>query len=104
MFICSGILLNSLPSVAQTAQDQFLLSQRRRPFAHPKASTHGWYGILACCCGLMPAVWSVVFTGATTCGGVGGGDGVDTSSAEATEIVVAATNTAKIIERIAFPP
>jgi hypothetical protein len=51
----------------------------------------------------MPGVWSVV-TGATTCGGFGGGDGLDTSSAEATEIVVAATNTAKIIERMAFPP
>jgi hypothetical protein len=41
----------------------------------------------------------------------GGGDGFDTSSdgfntssAEATEIVVAATNAAKIIERMAFPP
>jgi hypothetical protein len=34
----------------------------------------------------------------------GGGDGVDTPSAEATEIVVAATNAAKIIERMAFPP
>jgi len=52
----------------------------------------------------MPGVWSVVFTGATACGGVGGSDGVDTSSAEATEIVVAATNAAKIIERMAFPP
>jgi hypothetical protein len=43
--------------------------------------------------------------------GVGGGDGfdtssdgLDTSSAKATEIVVAATNAAKIIERMAFPP
>jgi hypothetical protein len=35
---------------------------------------------------------------------VGGGDGFDTSSAEATEIVVAATNAAKIIERMAFLP
>jgi hypothetical protein len=50
----------------------------------------------------MPGSWGVVFTGATTCGGVGGGDGF--SSAEATEIVVAATNAAKIIERMAFPP
>jgi len=55
------------------------------------------YGIAASCCGLMPSVLSAV-------PGVGGGDGVDTSSAEATEIVVAATNTAKIIERMAFPP
>ena len=36
--------------------------------------------------------------------GGGGGDGVDTPPAEATEIVVAATNAAKIIERMAFPP
>jgi hypothetical protein len=65
------------------------------------------YGILACCCGLMPGVSSCglkpgvlsVVTGAD-----GDGDGVDTSSAEATEIVVAATNAAKITERIAFPP
>jgi hypothetical protein len=37
---------------------------------------------------------------------VAGGDGVgvDASSAEATEIVVATTNAAKIIERMAFPP
>jgi hypothetical protein len=37
----------------------------------------------------------------------GGGDGVDTLSsfsAEATEIVVATANAAKIIERMAFPP
>jgi hypothetical protein len=54
----------------------------------------------------MPGVWSAV-TGATACGGFGGGDGLDTSSsfsAEATEIVAAATNAAKIIERMAFPP
>jgi hypothetical protein len=39
--------------------------------------------------------------------GVGGGVGFDTSSsfsAEATENVVAATNAAKIIKRMAFPP
>jgi hypothetical protein len=55
----------------------------------------------------MPGVWSAV-TGATACGGFGGGACggacVDRSSAEATEIVVAATNAAKIIERMAFPP
>jgi hypothetical protein len=57
----------------------------------------------------MPGVWSAV-TGATACGGFGGGDGPVTSSSfsaeatEATEIVVAATNAAKIIERMAFPP
>jgi hypothetical protein len=37
----------------------------------------------------------------------GGGDGVDTPSsfsAEAAEIVVATTNAAKIIKRMAFPP
>jgi hypothetical protein len=38
------------------------------------------------------------------CHSAGGGDGVDTPPAEATEIVVAATNAAKIIERMAFPP
>jgi hypothetical protein len=61
----------------------------------------------------MPGVWSVV-TGAgrddgsddgSDDGADGGGpDGFDTSSAEATEMVVAATNAAKIIERMAFPP
>ena len=71
--------------------------QRRRPFTHRTAIVHGMYGIAASCCGLMPGVLSAV-------PGVGGGDGVDTSSAEATEIVVAATNAAKIIERMAFPP
>ena len=75
--------------------------QRRRPFTHPTAIVHGMYGIAASCCGLMPGVLSAV-------PGVGGGDGdgdcVDRSSAEATEIVVAATNAAKIIERMAFPP
>jgi hypothetical protein len=51
----------------------------------------------------MPGVWSAV-TGATACGGFGGGDGASSSfSAEATEIVAAATNAAKIIERMAFP-
>jgi hypothetical protein len=54
----------------------------------------------------MPGVWSVV-TGATGRGSDDldtSSDGFDTSSAEATEIVVAATNAAKIIERMAFPP
>jgi len=55
------------------------------------------YGVAISCCGLMPGDLSVVTR-------VGGGDGVDTSSAEATEIVVAAANAAKIIERMAFPP
>jgi hypothetical protein len=44
----------------------------------------------------MPGSWGVV-------AGFGGGDGFDMSSAEATEIVAAATNAAKIIERMAFP-
>ena len=63
----------------------------------------------------MPGVWSVVTGARGDDGGNDGGDGdghrfdtssdgFDTSSAEATEIVVAATNAAKIIERMAFPP
>jgi hypothetical protein len=61
------------------------------------AIVHGWYGIAISCCGLMPGSLSPVTV-------VGGGDGFGKSSAEATEIVVAATNAAKIIERMAFPP
>jgi hypothetical protein len=56
----------------------------------------------------MPGVWSVVTVDGDGDGGGDGldtsSDGLDTSSAEATEIVVAATNAAKIIERTAFPP
>jgi hypothetical protein len=59
------------------------------------------YGIAISCCGLMPCGLAMTLSVVT---GGGGGDGVDTPPAEATEIVVAATNVAKIIERMAFPP
>jgi hypothetical protein len=58
------------------------------------------YGIAISCCGLMPC--GLAMTLSVVAGGVG--NGVDTPSAEATEIVVAATNAAKIIEGMAFPP
>ena len=76
------------------------MSQRRRPFTRPTAFMHGMYGIAISCCGLMPCGLAMTLSVVTG----GGGDGVDTPPAEATEIVVAATNAAKIIERMAFPP
>jgi hypothetical protein len=55
------------------------------------------YGIAISCSALMPGKLSIIAPdGGCAC--------VDRSSADATEIVVAATNTAKIIERIAFSP
>jgi hypothetical protein len=56
------------------------------------------YGIAISCCGLMPCGLAMTLSVVTS---GGGGDGVDTPPAEATEIVVAATNAAKIIERMA---
>ena len=59
--------------------------------------THGVYGIAISCSALMPGKLSIIAPdGGCAC--------VDRSSADATEIVVAATNTAKIIERMAFSP
>jgi hypothetical protein len=67
------------------------------------AIVHGWYRIAASCCGLMPGSLSPVTVVGDGDGDGGGGACVDRSSAEATEIVAAATNAAKIIERMAFP-
>ena len=67
------------------------------PVHPPMGCTHGVYGIAISCSALMPGKLSIIAPdGGCAC--------VDRSSADATEIVVAATNTAKIIERIAFSP